>query len=85
MARTNIDPDVLRSLARSYLSVARTHDMAKLTSEQQIEGRTVKIIIERDYITDDDGSATVTRDDEHVTVKVGSPSRQETVIAAPAR
>lgn len=84
MSRTTIDPDLLRTLARGYLQVARDGDLVKSTTEQVIQERTVKIIIER-YHTEHDGGVSVDRDDEHVTIKVGTPSRQEIVVAAPAK
>lgn len=89
MAKTHIDPDLLRRLARGYLQVARDNDLVKSTTEQVIETRTVKIIIDRDYeeLVDDEGNVSYSseRTIEHITVKVGTTSRQETVIAAPAK
>ena len=81
----NIDPDLLRALARGYLEVARSSDLVRSTSEQVIQGRTVVIIIERYYIDYEDGSVSVEREAEHVKIKVGTASRQETVIATPAK
>ena len=77
------DTEAMRLLARRFLGTAREHDLEQLEAGFELNDRYVRVVIERRPPRADEEGASAERV-EHIEIRVGTRSRSEIVVAAPA-
>ena len=78
------DTEAMRLLARRFLGTAREHDLEQLEAGFELNDRYVRVVISRGRLLEHDEDGESEQRTEHIEVRVGTRSRSEIVVAAPA-